>query len=1039
MSKEKNQWIIPVVIVLTFVEFFIDAYTPLGTADYIFYFIPVALTVIYHRPTFPLFTAALATVLIFIGYFVSPEGSVKNLAAVNRSFAGINIWIVAFMVRMIIRARKQVEEGDWLKTGVNMVADRVRGELGPEEIGHNTLEFLADYINAKAGTLYLYDEQKNVLEFSSGHAFSPGSERLTIKLGDGLIGQAAKDRKINELTHLTKEYFKISSSLGEKAPESVVVAPLLADNKLVGVIELAFDHESMPKVKELLEQISENLAIAIRSAQNRWALQVTLNQAQQLSEELQAQQEELRVSNEELEQQTKALKEGHVKMENQQAELEQTNQQLEEQTQILENQKLMMDEKNRNLQHAQKTLEEKSDEIARASQYKSEFLANMSHELRTPLNSTLILAKLLSDDKPGTMTAEQKKYADIIYSSGNDLLNLINDILDLSKVEAGKMIASPEVVSIESLKKNMDSMFRAQALSKNLDFKVEVEPLVPASIITDRQRLEQILKNFLSNAFKFTDKGFVQLQIYRDPKGVSFAISDSGIGIPQEQQEVIFEAFRQADGTSNRKYGGTGLGLSISKELSHLLGGEISVKSAIDHGSTFILSIPLELIVEKEAPQSEIPTHFEKSKPKAESVETSPAALVTFSFEDDRLNLTKNSRKILIIEDDETFAKILLDLAREMKFSALVAPTAEEGLRLAEMHSPQAILLDMRLPDHSGLLVLDQLKTNTKTRHIPVHVISSSDFSKSAMEMGAIGYMHKPVKREQLQSAFTNLTSLMSAKEKHVLVVEDDEVQRMHITDLINDEYIKVDAVETAMDALKKLANKTYDCMIMDLSLPDLSGYELLSRLSNESNHYSYPPVIVYTARDLTIEEEGKLRQYSGSIIIKGAKSPERLLSEVTLFLHKVETELPPERQKMLKEFRNREKTLEDRKILIVDDDVRNIFALTSALETYGAKIIVARNGREAIDKIMTTPELDLVLMDIMMPEMDGYEAMRKLRMNKKFEKLPIIALTAKAMKDDQEKCLEAGANDYLPKPIIIDKLLSLIRVWLPNQRSFLS
>ena len=1039
MSKEKNQWIIPVVILLAFAELAIDAVTPLGTADYIFYFIPVALTVIYHRPNLPILTAALATVLIVIGYFLSPEGTIQNLAGINRSFAGINIWIVAFMVRMIIRARRQVEENDWIKSGVNQMADRIRGELEPHEIGNNTLDFLSDYINAKAGTLYLYDDKKKSLEFSAGHAFIPGSERQSIKLGDGLIGQAAQDRKSKELTQVKKEYFKISSSLGEKAAECVVVYPLLADNKLVAMIELAFDHKSMERVKTLLDQVSENLAIAIRSAQNRWALQVSLNQSQQLSEELQAQQEELRVSNEELEQQTKALKESHIKMENQQAELEQTNQQLEEQTQILENQKLVLDEKNKTLQKTQTSLEEKSNEIARSSQYKSEFLANMSHELRTPLNSTLILAKLLSDNKPGTMTDEQKKYADIIYSSGNDLLNLINDILDLSKVEAGKMTATPEVVQVESLKKNMDAMFRAQAISKNLDFKIEIEPLVPNSIITDRQRLEQILKNFLSNAFKFTDKGFVQLQIYRDPKGVSFAISDSGIGIPQEQQDVIFEAFRQADGTSNRKYGGTGLGLSISKELSHLLGGDITVKSSVNHGSTFILSIPLELIIQKEITKPEIKTNIEKTKRESDSVETSPAALVSFSFEDDRLNLSKSSRKILIIEDDEPFAKILLDLAREMKFSAIVTPTAEEGLRLAETYLPQAVLLDMRLPDHSGLLVLDQLKMNAKTRHIPVHVISSSDFSRSAMEMGAIGYMHKPVKREQLQSAFSNLTSLMSAKEKHVLVVEDDDVQRMHITDLITDEYVKVDAVETAMEALDKLASKTYDCMIMDLSLPDLSGYELLSRLSNESSNYSYPPVIVYTARDLTREEEEKLRQYSGSIIIKGAKSPERLLSEVTLFLHRVETELPPERQKMLKDLRNREKTLEDRKILVVDDDVRNIFALTSALENYGAKIVVARNGREAIDKIMTTPELDLVLMDIMMPEMDGYEAMRKLRMNKKFDQLPIIALTAKAMKDDQEKCLEAGANDYLPKPINIDKLLSLIRVWLPNQRSFLS
>lgn len=1032
MNQKKHNWVIPAVIGLAFAELWLDSITPLGTADYIFYFLPVALTVLHYRPIVPIVTAILTSVLIVLGYFISPEGPLQAVAGQNRSYAAITIWVVALMVRMIIKTRLQVEENDWIKSGANEMANQIRGELTPEEIGHNTLAYLAQYIDAKAGALYLYDDKKKVLTFTAGHAFVPDNARKTIQLGDGLLGQAAKDKSVKELQDVPADYMQISSSLGARRAGCIVVYPLLADNKLIGAIELAFSGHTLGTVKLLMDQVAEPLAISVRSAQSRDALNLLLNQTQQLAEELQAQQEELRVSNEELEQQTKALKETHVKLENQQSELEQTNQQLEEQTQTLEHQKLILDEKNRYLETAQSDLETKSQEIARSSQYKSEFLANMSHELRTPLNSTLILAKLLSENKPGTLTDEQRKYADIIYTSGNDLLNLINDILDLSKVEAGKMDVNPEVVDLESLKTSFEATFKPQAMNKKLDFKIEIDQQLPASIITDRLRLEQIVRNFLSNAFKFTEKGFVQLQIYKNPKGVSFAISDSGIGIPQEQQDVIFEAFRQADGTSNRKYGGTGLGLSISKELSSLLGGEIAVKSAVGQGSTFILTVPFELKEEKqEVKVPEIVTY------KKETTEEVPAAVVKFSFEDDRERLAKFARRILIIEDDETFAQILLDLAREMKFAALVAPTAEEGQRLALLHAPHAILLDMRLPDHSGMLVLDQLKMNSKTRHIPVHVISSSDFSKSAMEMGAIGYMMKPVQREELQVAFSNLTSLMSQKEKRVLVVEDDEVQRDHIVNLISDSHVTVEAVITAKEALDKLAEKTYDCMIMDLSLPDLSGHELLSKLSNESHNYSYPPVIVYTARDLTREEEERLRQYSGSIIIKGAKSPERLLSEVTLFLHRVETELPPERQKMLKDLRNRDKTLEDRKILVVDDDVRNIFALTAALENYGAKIIVARNGREAIDRVLTTPDLDMVLMDIMMPEMDGYEAMKKLRLNKKFEKLPIIALTAKAMRDDQEKCIEAGANDYLPKPINMDKLLSLIRVWLPNQRSF--
>lgn len=1037
VNQKRHSWIIPAVIIFAFVELYVDSVTPLGTADYIFYFLPVALTVLHHRTIVPILTALLTSVLIFVGYFLSPEGPLQAVAGLNRSYAAITIWIVAFMVRMIIKSRNQVLDNDWVKSGANEVANQVRGELNSDEIASNTLGFLATYVEAKAASLYLFDENKKHLTFISGHAFVPDESKKVLALGETLLGQCALDKKPKELTGVKDSFLKISSSLGDGIPASIIVYPLLADNKLIGVIELAFASSQTNLVHQLLEEISESIAIAIKSSQIRENLNSLLNQTQQLAEELQAQQEELRVSNEELEQQSKALKESHVRLENQQAELEQTNQQLEEQTQTLEHQKLILDEKNRFLETAQVELEQKSNEVARSSQYKSEFLANMSHELRTPLNSTLILAKLLSENKPGTLNEEQRKYADIIYSSGNDLLNLINDILDLSKVEAGKMTVTPEVIQVESVRRSLKSMFDAQAMTKNLDFKIEVDAQTPTNITTDRTRLEQILKNFLSNAFKFTEKGFVQLQIYRSPNGVSFAISDSGIGIPQAQQDVIFEAFRQADGTSNRKYGGTGLGLSISRELAHLLGGEISIKSAVGQGSTFILTIPLEISESKIVEETVVPQvlkEYPKQTHRDESV-----APITFSFIDDRENLSQYSRKILIIEDDEAFAKVLYDLAHEMKFGALVTPTAEEGLKLAEIHYPHAILLDMRLPDHNGLLVLDQLKMNSKTRHIPVHVISSSDFSKSALEMGAIGYMLKPVQREQLQTAFSNLTSLMSQKEKNVLVVEDDAVQRQHIVGLISDAYVKVEAVETATDALKKLSEKTYDCMIMDLSLPDLSGYELLAKLSNESENYSYPPVIVYTARDLTREEEEKLRKYSGSIIIKGAKSPERLLSEVTLFLHRVETELPPERQKMLKDLRNREKTLQDKRILVVDDDVRNIFALTSALENFGAKIIVARNGREAIEKIMTHEDLDIVLMDIMMPEMDGYEAMRKLRLNKKFDNLPIIALTAKAMKDDQEKCLEAGANDYLPKPINMDKLLSLIRVWLPNQRSFLS
>ncbi len=786
-------------------------------------------------------------------------------------------------------------------------------------------------------------------------------------------------------------------------------------------------------VKDFLELIAESSAIGLRSAQHKSKLADLLAETQQFAEELQAQQEELRVANEELEQQTRALKESHQKLENQQAEMEQTNQQLEEQAQILEHQKITLDERNRDLTGAQRTLEEKAKELQKSGQYKSEFLANMSHELRTPLNSTLILAKLLGDNKPGNLNAEQVKYAQIIYNSGQDLLNLINDILDLSKVEAGKMTLNPEHVLVRQVTKNLEGTFLPIAKEKGLEFKVHIDDDVPLSFTTDRQRLEQVLRNFLSNAFKFTSKGGISLHIFHSLRGLNFSVADTGVGIQPEQQKIIFEAFRQADGTISRKFGGTGLGLSISKELARVLGGHIDVSSTQGEGSTFTLTLPLEFGTTPDIPvQVEIKPHVPAKEP------TKPEVPKAFSFLDDRDQIQNFNRKMLIIEDDEPFAKILFDLAHEMKFGALVTSSGHEGIELAEKHLPHAIALDINLPDHSGMIVLDHLKMQPKTRHIPVHVISSEDFSRSALEMGAAGYMLKPVKREKLHSAFKNMTSHMEQKTRSVLVIEDDQVQRQNIIELIQDKEVKVDAVTSSEEALEKLKSKTYDCMIMDLSLPGMSGYDLLSQISNENSVYSFPPVIVYTARDLTREEEVKLRLYSGSIIIKGAKSPERLLSEVTLFLHRVETELPPERQKMLRELRNRDKNLEGRTILVVDDDVRNIFALTSALENQGAKIESARNGKEALLKLGQHADIDLVLMDIMMPEMDGYEAMRHIRQDKKLKELPIISLTAKAMKDDKEKCLEAGANDYLAKPIQMDKLLSLLRVWLPSNNKFL-
>lgn len=786
----------------------------------------------------------------------------------------------------------------------------------------------------------------------------------------------------------------------------------------------------------MLELIAGNIGTSIEAARYRQRLQEVLAETQQLNEELQVQQEELKTANEELEEQSRILKESQAHLETQQVELEQTNEQLAEQAQILADQRDAMDQKNTELNLAQTQLEERAEELQRSSKYKSEFLANMSHELRTPLNSSLILAKLLAENPQDNLSAEQVKFAESIYSAGNDLLHLINDILDISKVEAGKLEMLPENTSVARLVDGLRGMFQPLATQKKLDFQVELQDGSPLMIYTDRQRLEQVIKNLLSNAVKFTESGTVSLTVTSMPDdGIAFVVRDSGIGIAADQQESIFEAFRQADGTTNRRYGGTGLGLSISRDLAALLGGSISVTSEPGQGSVFTLVLPQQYVEPGESPVAPVvPAPVAVSHKVAAPPALAPliAPVDIPRFNDDRSKAPFATRCILVVEDEPNFAHILYDLAHELGYQCLVAHGADEGYNLAREYIPDAILLDMRLPDHSGLTVLQRLKEHADTRHIPVHVISVEDRVEAAMHMGAIGYAVKPTTREELKDVFARLEAKLTQKVKRVLLVEDDDLQRDSIARLIGDEDIEITAVGYAQEALELLRTTIYDCMIIDLKLPDMLGNELLKRMSTE-DICSFPPVIVYTGRNLTRDEEAELRKYSRSIIIKGARSPERLLDEVTLFLHKVESQLSHERQKMLKTARSRDKVFEGRKVLLVDDDVRNIFALTSALEQKGAVVVIGRNGREAIERLNEVEDIDLVLMDVMMPEMDGFEATIEIRKDPRWRKLPIIAVTAKAMKDDQERCLQAGSNDYLAKPIDLDRLFSLIRVWLPK------
>lgn len=931
---------------------------------------------------------------------------------------------------------RRLEQQAWLRNGQTELAEQVLGQLSLNLLGRNILQFCAQYLGTAVAAIYVREDHGGLKRIAS-YGFSREQEALEqqIYTGEGIVGQVVQQARLIRLDDIPSDYFKISSGLGEGLPHSVLVVPTSDDDRVNGVIELGFLRPLSDRDIELLELIAGNIGTSIEAARYRQRLQEVLAEAQQLNEELQVQQEELKTANEELEEQSRILKESQAHMETQQAALEQTNEQLAEQAQILALQRDAMDLKNTELNLAQIELEARAEELLRSSKYKSEFLANMSHELRTPLNSSLILAKLLAENPQENLSAEQVKFAESIYSAGNDLLNLINDILDISKVEAGKLEVRPENTSVARLVEGLRGMFQPLAAEKNLDFQIQLQADAPLMLFTDRQRLEQVIKNLLSNAVKFTEKGSVNLSVAAQPgSGIAFIVRDSGIGIALDHQESIFEAFRQVDGTTNRRYGGTGLGLSISRDLATLLGGSISVTSTPGQGSVFTLVLPQQYVEPGDAPVETM-----KATPVAMPKSAVVAALVPLiaevdipRFDDDRNKAPFATRCILVVEDEPNFAHILYDLAHELGYQCLVAHGADEGYDLARQFIPDAILLDMRLPDHSGLTVLQRLKEHAETRHIPVHVISVEDRVETAMHMGAIGYAVKPTTREELKDVFARLEAKLTQKVKRVLLVEDDDVQRDSIARLIGDEDIEITAVGLAQDALDLLRTTIFDCMIIDLKLPDMLGNDLLKRMSTE-DICSFPPVIVYTGRNLTRDEEAELRKYSRSIIIKGARSPERLLDEVTLFLHKVESRLSQERQTMLKTARSRDKVFEGRKVLLVDDDVRNIFALTSALEQKGAIVVIGRNGREAIEKLNQIEDIDLVLMDVMMPEMDGFEATLQIRKDPRWRKLPIIAVTAKAMKDDQERCLQAGSNDYLAKPIDLDRLFSLIRVWLPK------
>jgi len=942
------------------------------------------------------------------------------------ALVGIALTLAVFiLIRRSTQARARQQ---WLQSGQVGLAEAMLGDQTVEQLADAILAFLANYLGFQAGVLFKGDHGRFERVASLG---VPGDAKIPerFQLKEGLLGRAAAEGKPTIVHDVPEGYLTIGSALGQDKPRHLVIIPAHADDVVNAVMELGFLHAVDERVVDLLEQSAGSIGVALRSARYRAQLQDVLEETQRQSEELQVQSEELRVSNEELEEQGKALKESAVRLEQQQVELEQTNSQLEEQQQILEGQR---DE----LERTTAAVQLKARELEQASQYKTDFLANMSHELRTPLNSLLILSKLLGDNPDGNLSGEQVRYAQTIQSSGNDLLTLINDILDLSKIEAGHLQIQPESIPMQRLASDLRGLFAPVADQRRLTFEISVADDCPAAIDSDRQRLEQILKNLLSNAFKFTEKGKVRLAISRAGKDrLALAVSDTGIGISAEQQESIFEAFRQADGTISRRYGGTGLGLSISRELARLLGGAITLQSQPGEGSTFTLTLPVVYdpaqVAARETPAAAEPAALPAPVTSKRKRAPSPDKVT-----DDRDAINDARRLLLVIEDDDKFAAIVRDLSHEMGFQCLVAGTAEEALSLARAYKPSAIVLDVGLPDQSGLTVLDRLKRDDETRHIPIHVVSGGDHSQTALSLGAIGYLVKPVKRDALADVLRNLEARLATEMRRVLIIEDDPVQREAVGKLLTSKDVETVGVGTAAECLQALKEQTFDCMVLDLSLPDASGFSLLETLSN--GDHAFPPVIVYTGHDLSPDDEQRLRRYSNSIIIKGAKSPERLLDEVSLFLHRVVADLPPEQQKMIQKARNRDAVLEGRRILIVEDDVRNVYSLTSVLEPRGAVVQIARNGKEAIEALDNSTAdparaIDLVLMDVMMPVMDGLTATREIRGDAQWAKLPIVMLTAKAMPDDQQRCIEAGANDYMAKPIDVDKLLSLVRVWMPR------
>jgi CheY-like chemotaxis protein/HAMP domain-containing protein len=930
---------------------------------------------------------------------------------------------------MTYALRETAEENrraGWLKLGQGQLDAVLRGDRPLGELADATVAFLARYLDAPVGALYAA-VGGGQLELAGRYAVAPGEGHPSRwRLGEGLVGQAALERR-TIVADVPPDYLQVSSGLGRAAVRVVTLVPLMRGDALLGVLELGGLQRPGDDQLTLLGEAAGPIAVALLSASARVRLEEALATTQEQAHHLQSQQEELRVANEELSEQASQLRESRARLQDQQEELRASNEELEGKTTELEAQARSLEAHNRQLATARREVEEQAEALAVAGRYKSQFLANMSHELRTPLNSVLLLARSLIDNRAGNLSAEQVESARVIQKSGQDLLHLVNEVLDLSKIEAGRMEPVVEPVRLADAAASLRRELIRVAEEKGLTLGVEVAPEAPEVVETDRRRLDQILRNLLSNALKFTAEGHVRLRIRPAAPGpgpveaVAFEVEDTGIGIPEAEQRRVFEAFHQGEGGTARRFGGTGLGLTISRELAHLLGGELTLRSDPGQGTTFTLVLP----VRPRPPAAA----GEPPRPAAPPPAPRPPGHAAPPPADDRGSLAPGDRVVLVVEDDPTFAGVLLRQCHQHGLRGLLAGDGRAGLELAEAHRPAAIILDLLLPGTDGWAVLDALKRTAHLRHIPVHLMSAQAPTLDAQRRGAVAFLEKPVSAEQLEAVFGRIRGLADQPLRRLLVVEDDPALRRQVVALVGGDDVTCLEAGSGEEALAALRAGPLDCVVLDLGLPDLSGFDLLDRLHAEG--VTLPPVVVYTGRELTREEHDRLQRHAESIIVKGVKSEERLLDETSLFLHRVVSELPEAQRRMIASLHDQDARLAGKRLLLVDDDMRNTFALAKVLRERELEVHIASDGAQALAFLEAHPDVDLVLMDVMMPEVDGYEATRRLRAQPRFRRLPIIALTAKAMKDDRERCMQAGASDYLPKPVDLERLLSMLRVWL--------